>query len=100
MKLPGGNMLAKMQEQMKAARDELAEELVSVTSDGGAVTVVISGTQRVQSIHVAPELLHTGNPEALDAVLVATVNKAIEESQLKAAERLGSLTGGIGLPGL
>ncbi len=100
MKLPGGNMLAKMQEQMKATRDELAQELLSVTSDGGGVTVTISGTQRIHAVHVSPQLLDDGDAEMLGNLLVATVNKAIEESQVKAAEKLGSLTGGLGVPGL
>ena len=99
MKLPGGNMLTKMQEQMKATRDELAQELLSVTSDGGGVTVTISGTQRVQAVQLSPQLLSDGDTELLGNLLVATINKAIEESQLKAAEKLGSLAGGMGVPG-
>jgi hypothetical protein len=38
--------------------------------------------------------------EMLQDLIVAAVNEAVEKSQNLAAERLGGLTGGLGLPGL
>ena len=107
MRLPnnmgGGNMmakLAKMQEEMAKTQESLAGERLTVTAGGGAITVVISGAQRIQSIAVSPELMASGDAEMLGDILVAAVNEAIERSQVMAAERLQAVTGGLGLPGM
>lgn len=99
----GGNMmakLAKVQEEMMKTQEALAHERLTVTAGGGAITVVISGAQRVQSITVTPELLQSGDVEMVGDILVAAVNEAIEKSQTMAAERLNAVTGGLGLPGM
>jgi DNA-binding YbaB/EbfC family protein len=99
----GGNMmakLAKVQEEMMKTQEALAHERLTVTAGGGAVTVVISGAQRIQSITVTPELLQSGDVEMVGDILVAAVNEAIEKSQVMAAERLNAVTGGLGLPGM
>ncbi len=101
--LPGGNMLAqvqKMQEEMGRAQESLAHETFTVTAGGGAITIVITGHQRVQAIQIAPELLNPDDVEMVQDMLVAGINNAIETSQAKAAERLEGLTGGLDLGGL
>ena len=95
-----GNMMAqvqKMQEQMAAQQDALATETLSVTAGGGAITVVITGHQRLQSIEIEPELLDPEEVDLLQDMLIAAVNSAIEQSQAMAAERMEGLTGGLGL---
>ena len=93
-----GNLMAQvqqMQEQMSTQQDALASETVSVTAGGGAITVVISGHQRVQSIEIQPDLVDPEEIELLQDMLVAAVNSAIEQSQAMAAERMEGLTGGL-----
>lgn len=104
----GGNMglmkqLQKMQEDMAAAQEALASETVEVTA-GGIVTVVMTGHQRVQSVAIKAEGIDTSDAEWVndlqDLVMVA-VNQAIEQSQTLAAQRMESITGGLGdVPGL
>lgn len=107
--IPGGNaglmrQLQKMQEDMVAAQEALANETVEVSTGGGMVTVVITGHQRVQSISINVEAVDTSDPEwanDLQDLLVIAVNQAIEQSQTMAAERMESITGGLGnMPGL
>ena len=45
--------LEEMQQKMRQAQAELAQETVLVQSSDGAISVVISGTQRFQSVQVA-----------------------------------------------
>ena len=95
-----GNMMAqvqKMQEQMAAQQDALATETLSVTAGGGAITVVITGHQRLQSIEIEPDLLDPEEADLLQDMLIAAINSAIEQSQAMAAERMEGLTGGLGL---
>ena len=111
--LPGGGgqnmnpsnmnkMLQKMQADMLAAQQALETETVEVSRNG--ITVVISGHQRVQSIAVDPTKIDTSDSEwltDLQDLLVVAVNEAIEQSQAMAAERMESITGGLGsIPGL
>ncbi|HLF02111.1 MAG TPA: YbaB/EbfC family nucleoid-associated protein [Anaerolineales bacterium] len=94
------NQLKKVQDEMLKTQEALAHERLTVTAGGGAVTVVISGAQRIQSIAVSPELMQSGDAEMLGDILVAALNDAIEQSQTLAAERLNAVTGGLGLPGM
>ncbi|HEX2620374.1 MAG TPA: YbaB/EbfC family nucleoid-associated protein [Phototrophicaceae bacterium] len=106
----GGNQMAmmkqlqKMQQDMLEAQEKLADETVEVSVGGGAVTIVISGHQRIQSITVKKELLDTSDDEwvnDLQDLLTLAVNQAIEQSQSMAAEKMEAITGGLGsMPGL
>lgn len=96
----GGNLLAQvqqMQEEMATQQDALANETLSVTVGGGAITVVITGHQRLQSMEIQPELLDPEEAELLQDMIVAAVNSAIEQSQAMAAEKMEGLTGGLGI---
>lgn len=95
-----GNLMSQvqeMQEQMAAQQESLANETVSVTAGGGAITVVISGHQRVQSIEIQPELVDPEEIEMLQDMLVAAVNAAIEQSQALAAQKMENVTGGLNI---
>jgi nucleoid-associated protein EbfC len=99
----GGGMmqqLQKMQQDMLKAQEALADETLEVSSGGGAVTIVITGHQRIKSITVKPEVVDPEDVEMLQDMLVAAVNAAIEQSQAMAAQRLEGLTGGMNIPGL
>ena len=96
----GSNLMGQfqeMQQQMAAQQEALAGETVSVTAGGGAITVVITGHQRIQSIEIQPELVDPEDIEMLQDMLVAAVNASIEQSQAMAAEKMEGLTGGLGL---
>ena len=94
----GGLMakMQKMQEDMATAQSALENETITVTAGGGAISIVITGHQRVQSITVDPDLLTPEDAEMLQDMLVAGVNSAIEQSQAMAAERMEGITGGMG----
>jgi hypothetical protein len=88
--------MQQMQQQMAEAQEALANETVTVTAGGGAISVVITGHQRVQSIEINPELVDPDEVELLQDMLVAAVNAAIEQSQAMGAERMEGITGGLG----
>lgn len=94
------NMMAqvqKMQQDMLQQREALGDEEMTVTGGGGAVTIVITGHQRLKSIKIEPEVVDPEDVEMLQDLIVATVNTAIEQSQAMAAERMEGLTGNMGL---
>jgi len=99
----GGDLMGqiqKLQEEMLRVQEELGEETVEVSVGGGAVVIVMTGHQRVQSVKIDPAVVDPEDVEMLQDLIMAAVNEAIEKSQALAADRLGALTGGLGLPGL
>ena len=89
----------KMQQEMAVAQEALADETVTVTAGGGAISIEITGHQRVESITLDPEVVDPEDVEMLQDMLVAAVNQAIEQSQAMAAERMEGITGGLDLGG-
>ncbi len=94
--------LQELQQKINETQQALETETVTVSLQGGAITVVMTGHQKVQSIKVAPDFLkeNADDAEGLSDLLTAAVNDAVEKSQQLAADRMGSVTGGLGLPGL
>ena len=99
----GGNMLAKLQklqDEMVKTQEALADETLEVTVGGGAITIVVTGQQRIKSIKLSADVVDPNDVEMLQDLIVAAVNEAIAQSQTRAAEKLQGLTGGLGLPPL
>jgi hypothetical protein len=100
---PGGgasNLLQSLQQKMIETQEALANETLEVTAGGGAVTVTITGQQKIQAIKISPDVINAGDVEMLQDLIIAAVNEAIEKSQQLAASRMGELTGGLKIPGL
>ncbi len=92
--------IQKLQEDMAKTQESLGEETLEITAGGGAVTIVITGQQRIKSITLKPEVVDPADLDMLQDVLVAAVNQAIEASLAHAAEKMQGLTGGLSIPGL
>ena len=94
----------KMQKDMMAAQEQLAEETVTASAGGGMVTVTVSGDLVVKDIKIDAEALDPEDPEMVQDMVLAAVNEAIRQAQELAANKMGGLTGGmdlgsLGLPG-
>jgi nucleoid-associated protein EbfC len=94
------NALQQLQQKMAATQEQLANETVEISVGGGAVTVIVSGQQKIQKIEISPEAISSNDKEMLQDLLVAAINQAIEKSQQLATARLNSITSGLNLPGL
>jgi len=90
--------IQELQAEMLKTQEALGEETVEVSAGGGVVTVVMTGHQKLQAVRINPEVLDPDDVEMLQDLIVAAVNEAVERSQRMAAERMGQLTGGLGLP--
>jgi DNA-binding YbaB/EbfC family protein len=85
-----------MQDRMNKVQQELETETVQATAGGGAVTAVVTGTQKVVSISIDPDA--TEDREMLQDLVVAAVNEGIEKSKQLAASKMQSVAAGLGLP--
>jgi nucleoid-associated protein EbfC len=90
------SQMQKMQQEMAAAQAALENETMTITAGGGAITIAITGHQRVKNITIEKELLDPEEAEFLQDMLVAGINAAIEQSQAMAAERMEGITGDVG----
>ena len=92
--------LEQLQQKMLETQAALGEETVTVTVGGGALTVVMSGHQELQSVTIDPEVVDPDDVEMLQDLIVAAVNEARAEVQALTEERLGPLAGNLGVSGL
>ena len=92
-------MAREMQANMEKAQTELAEQTVEGTAGGGAVTVVMTGTQDAREIRISKDAVDPADVETLQDLVLAAVNDALARSKELAAQRLGGVTGGLKLPG-
>jgi len=90
----------KLQKQMAEAQQGLAEATVTAASGGGAVTIVMTGTQELRSITIKPEVMDPEDVEMLQDLIMAAFKEAQQKSQGLATQMLGPLAGGADLEGL
>jgi DNA-binding YbaB/EbfC family protein len=90
----------KMQADMAAAQDALAEATVEGSAGGGMVKVVVTGAGDVQTVRIAPEVVDPDDVEMLEDLVLAAVNDGLRRAQDLAAEKMGGITGGLDLGGL
>lgn len=93
-------LLQQMQERLLKAQEELGKETVEGTAGGGAVKVTMTGHQKVRSVTIDPEVVDPEDVEMLQDLVSAAINEAVTKSHELASKRLGSLTGGMKIPGL
>ncbi len=90
--------IEQMQRKMEKAQAEVAASTVEGSAGGGVVTVSMSGDQEMRSITIQPEVVDPEDIETLQDLVVAAVSDALERSKKLQADRLGEVTGGLGLP--
>ena len=90
----------KMQADLVAAQEALAEETVEASVGGGMVTAFVSGTGDLQKISISPDVVDPYDVEMLEDIVVAAVVEATRMAQELAQQRMGGLTAGLDLGGL
>lgn len=85
-----------MQEQLMAAQSRLAEMTFEGTAGGGVVTAVVTGSNQLVSVEIAPEVIDPADPEMLQDLVVAAVNGAMRAAAEAAESQMGGLAGGLG----
>jgi len=93
-------LIQQMQARMMKMQEELANQRVEASAGGGAVVVVATGQQKIESIKIAPEAIDPDDPTMLEDLVLAAVNEALEKSRELVAQQLSALTGGMKIPGL
>ena len=88
----------KVQKQMAALQEKLAEDRYEASAGGGAVRAVVDGKQMLKEITISPEAIKDGDATLLEDLILAAVGEAQRSSEAQMNESLGKLTGGFNLP--
>lgn len=98
-------MMGKMKEvqaKIKEAQENLVHIRVSAESGAGMVKATVNGKKQLVDLAIDPELIKPEDKDMLKDLVIAAVNKAMEEVEIKAKEELKKSTEGLlpNIPGL
>lgn len=92
----------RLQEQLVAAKDDLARTHVEGSAASGLVQATVTGTGELVAVTIKPDALDVDHleetAETLGDMVVAAVRDATDKADELAAEQLGPLAGGLGGP--
>lgn len=97
------NMMGKimeMQQKMNAAQEELAGKEVTAEAGGGMVKVTANGAQKITAIEIDPEAVDPDDIELLEDLVIAGVNKALDEADEMKQKEMQKSMGGMLPPGM
>lgn len=97
-----GDMFGKvmeMRQKMEEAQQALEAKTVTAEAGGGMVTVTANGGQRVTAIKIEPNVVDPDDMEMLEDLIIAGVNKALDEAAAMARTEMQKTAGGFLPPG-
>jgi DNA-binding YbaB/EbfC family protein len=91
-----------IQSKMEEAQNKLGDITAEGESGAGMVKVTVNGKKELQSILIEPELINKEEAEMLQDLIVAAVNKALENVEVKSKAELQNATQGMmpNIPGM
>jgi DNA-binding YbaB/EbfC family protein len=96
-----GKMMKQAQElqgKLAAVQEEIALIEATGSAGGGLVSVTLSGKGDLKSLKIDPSILRAEDAEIVEDLIVAAHADAKAKSEALSAERMKSVTGGLGLP--
>jgi hypothetical protein len=94
------NQLRKMQQEMAKAQEDIQTTTVEGAAAGGAVKITMTADNRVTKISLDKTVVDPEDVETLEDVIVAAFNDARAKAEEFATKRMGSVTGGLKIPGM
>ncbi len=99
------NIMGKIKEaqsRLKKMKEMLSTITVTGEAGGGMVKAILNGNRQVLKIEIEESLLKPADKEALQDLVVAAVNKALQEVDVIAKQELKKNTEGLlpNIPGL
>lgn len=87
-----------MQKKMVKAQEDLANETVTASAGGGAVTVEMNGHHQVVAVTIDADAVDPEDVETLQDMVLTAFNAALEKAHELQQQKMGAITGGLNLP--
>ena len=103
--MDGGNMadmfgkIMDMQRKVQETQEALASKTTTAEAGGGMVKVTANGQQRITSIKIEPDAVDKEDLELLEDLIIAGINKALEQAAALAKEEMNRAAGSFLPPG-
>jgi nucleoid-associated protein EbfC len=85
----------KMQKQMGEIQEKLAEQVLEVSSGGGAITIQINGQGDFRGIKIDPEFLKE-DADLIEETLLGAIQEAAAKAKETSEDAMTAVTGGMG----
>lgn len=101
----GGNMqqlmrqAQKMQQDMEVVQQELAQTSLEASAGGGMVVCTVTGLKEITQIKIDPSIVDPEDIELLEDTVLAAVKEATGKAEELYNQKMGAITGGMGLGG-
>ena len=83
----------KMQADLEAKKQELAETEFKASVGGGMVEVVMMGNRKMKAINIKAEIVDPDDKEMLEDLILAGVNDVLQQIAQKETENMPSMPG-------
>jgi len=93
-------MLKQVQQFQEQLQKQLDELVVDATAGGGMVSVKMNGQKQLHEVRIDPEVFASQDLEMLQDLILVAVNEASRKVDDQMASQMGSLAGGLSIPGL
>jgi len=93
-------ILKQVQQFQEQLQQQLNELEVHGSAGGGMVTVKMNGQKQLTEVHIEQGIFASRDLEMLQDLILVAVNDATRKVDEQLASQMGSLTGGLNIPGL
>ena len=92
--------IMQMQQQMAKAQEDVENPDSPASAGGGAVQATVSGKKQVTALTIQPDAVDPADVEMLQDLVISAVNEALRQAEEAMESAMGSVTGGLNIPGL
>ncbi len=89
-----------MQKQMAETQEQLATKEVTAEVAGGQVSATMNGQHKLTALTIRPDAVDPDDVEFLQDLVLSAVNEAARKVDEMVEQEMGSVAGGMKLPGM
>ena len=93
-------MLKQVQQFQEQLQKQLDELVVEASAGGGMVSVKMNGQKQLHQVRIDPQVYASQDVEMLQDLILIACNEASRKVDEQLSNQMGSLAGGLNIPGL
>lgn len=91
--------MQEMQEKLQQAKKQLDHVTAEAEAGGGMVRVTATANHKIINMKISADIIDKNDPEMLEDLITAAVNRALEMAEEKGKEEMQKATQGLLPPG-